>query len=144
MTDTSRALKPVLTFLQQYEPFSQMLAAHQEYLAMYLEQVFYAENNDIVLPQDGVADCLYIIKNGCVSGETEHRIRSQEMISSEENRKEQLQPGHCFPISALVNKRAVNFQHRAIKSTICYRLSQSHFEYLMQQSIIFHDFILKQ
>ncbi|MCK5649519.1 MAG: cyclic nucleotide-binding domain-containing protein [Gammaproteobacteria bacterium] len=130
MTDTSRALKPVLTFLQQYEPFSQMLAAHQEYLAMYLEQVFYAENNDIVLPQDGVADCLYIIKNGCVSGE--------------EDLREKLQPGHCFPISALLNKRAVNFQHRAIKSTICYRLTRSHFEYLMQQSIIFHDFILKQ
>lgn len=144
MTDTSRALKPVLTFLRQYEPLSQMLVVHQEYLAMYLEQVFYAENNDILLPQDGVTDCLYIIKNGCVSGETEQRMRSDEMTSPVKNLKEKMAPGHCFPISALVNKRAVNFQHRAIKSTICYRLRKSHFEYLMRQSIIFHDFILKQ
>lgn len=130
MTDTSRALKPVLTFLHQHEPFSQMLPAHQEYLAMHLEQVFYAENDNIILPQDGVADSLYIIKNGCVSGEIASAV-------------EKLKPGYCFPISALVNKRAVNSQHRAIKSTICYRLTQSHFGYLMQQSIIFHAFILK-
>ncbi len=143
MTDTSNALKPVLTFLQQYAPFCQMLPAHQEYLAMHLEQVFYAENDNIVLPQDGVSDSLYIIKNGCVSGEFE-----QETVTAKPQKVaqpvEKIEPGHCFPIDALVNKRAVNFQHRAIKSTICYRLTQSHFEYLMQQSIIFHDFILKQ
>ena len=131
MTDTSAALKPVLTFLQQYLPFSQMLPAHQEYLAMHLEQVFYSGHDDIVLPQDGMVDSLYIIKNGTVSTKVDNSINT-------------LTAGNCFPISALLNKRAVNFQYQAIKSTICYRLTQSHFEYLMQQSIIFHDFILKQ
>jgi len=130
MIDTSRALKPVLTFLQQYAPFSQMLPAHQEYLAMHLEQVFYAENDNIILPQDGVVDCLYIIKNGCVSGETTASISTFE-------------PGNYFPISALLNIRAVNVKYQAVKSTICYRLNQNHFEYLMQQSAVFHDFILK-
>ena len=131
MTDTSKALKPVLTFLQQYEPFNQMSPAHQEYLAMHVEQVFYAENNGIISPQDGVVDSLYIIKSGCVISETSDAT-------------EKIESGHCFPINALLNKRAVNFQHQAIKSTICYRLPQSHFEHLMQQSIIFHDFILNQ
>ena len=131
MTDTSAALKPVLTFLQQYAPFKQMSPAHQEYLAMHLEQVFYAENDDIVLPQDGVTESLYIIKNGCVGVEIDGSEKS-------------LKSGHCFPISAMLNKRAVNFKHQAIKSTMCYRLTRTHFEYLMQQSIIFHDFILNQ
>lgn len=130
MTDTSKALRPVLTFLQRYAPFRQMLPAHQEYLAMHLEQVFYAENDDILLPSNGVTDSLYIIKNGFVHGDAND---SEEKMGS----------GKCFPVSALINQRAVNFEYQAIKSTICYRLTQSHFEYLMQQSVIFHDFILK-
>ena len=70
MTNTSKALKPILKFLQQYAPFSQMLPAHQEYLAMHLEQVFYAEKDEIISPQDGVVENLYIVKNGAVSKKT--------------------------------------------------------------------------
>ena len=131
MADTSRVLKPFLSFLQKYAPFNNMLPAHQEYLAMHLEQVFYAENDEILAPHVGVANSLYIIKSGCVISENSDAIRKFE-------------PGHCFPINALFNKTAVNFQYHAIKSTICYQLTQSHFEYLMQQSNIFHDFISNQ
>ncbi|MCW8929326.1 MAG: hypothetical protein OQL19_03690 [Gammaproteobacteria bacterium] len=131
MTDTSKALKPTLTFLQQYVPFKQMLPAHQEYLAMHLEQVFYSEHDEIVLPQDGVAESLYIVKNGRVSANIDNKIKIVEV-------------GQCFPIKAITNNRAVNYLHRADKSTICYRLTHSHFEYLMQQSVIFHDFVIKQ
>jgi CBS domain-containing protein len=78
-----------------------------------------------------MVESLYIIKNGTVGTKVGNSVRN-------------FSAGNCFPISALLNKRAVNFQYQAMKSTICYRLTQSHFEYLMQQSIIFHDFILKQ
>ncbi len=134
MTDNTRALKPALTFLQQHVPFCQMLPAHQEYLAMHLEQLFYAENNNIILPEDGVVGALYIVKSGSVSGEMDDASRERKL----------LKPGHCFPIDALVNKRAVNIHYQAIKTTICYRLTQLNFEYLMQQSHIFHDYISQQ
>lgn len=134
MTDTARALEPTLSFLHQHIPFCKMLPVHQEYLAMHLEQVFYAENDDIIVPQDGVVDTLYIIKNGGVSGEKEQTPDAIETLT----------PGHCFPIAALLNKRAVNAHHQAIKTTICYRLTQLNFNYLMQQSLIFHDFISQQ
>ncbi len=131
MTDSTRALKPALTFLQQHIPFCRMLPAHQEYLAMHLEQVFYAENDAIILPQDGAVESLYILKNGCVSGETDGFADGVKILNT----------GQCFPINALLNQRAVNSPYRAVKTVICYRLTQSNFEYLMQQSLIFHDFI---
>lgn len=131
MTNTSKALKPILKFLQQYAPFSQMLPTHQEYLAMHLEQVFFAGKDEIITPHDGVVESLYIVKNGCIS--------SNSKASSNK-----FEAGLCFPINALLNKRAVNAHYQAVNSSICYRLTQSHFEYLMQQSIIFHDFILNQ
>ncbi len=132
MTDTANeALKPIIKFLQHYFPFNQMLPAHQEYLAMSVEQEFYAEHDKIVLPENGIAETLFIIKNGSIKAETKTASK-------------QLKTGQCFPISALLNKRATHFQYQAQSSTICYHLGQSHFEYLMQQSNIFHDFILKQ
>lgn len=138
MTDTSNALEalePVLKFLRQYAPFKQMLPVHQEYLAMYLEQVFYAEAEIILAPEDGVVDCFYIIKRGSVSGEI---IPGQSGASK--SPETLLGAGDCFPITALLNNRAVYFQHQAKKSSICYKLKQTHFGYLMQQSTIFHDF----
>lgn len=127
MTDTSNALEPVLNFLRQYVPFSQMLPVHQEYLAMHLEQVFYAESDTILKPQDGVINSFYIIKHGCVNSDIDRSVK----LSG---------PGDCFPVSDLLLHQAVNFQYQAIKSTICYKLKHSHFKYLMQQSHIFHDF----
>ncbi|MCU7939360.1 MAG: cyclic nucleotide-binding domain-containing protein [gamma proteobacterium symbiont of Bathyaustriella thionipta] len=142
MTDTSTALKPIIDFLHHYEPFSRMSSAHQEYLAMHLEQVFFAESDTILSSQQGMVDCFYIIKNGLVSAEGEMNTDS---ASPEEasNPIMILKSGECFPVMALKDKRAVFFQHRAIKSTICYKLNYRHFEYLMQQSNIFHRFISK-
>ena len=130
MTDTFNALEPILSFLHRYVPYTQMRPVHQEYLAMYLEQVFYAENDIILKSEDGLVDRFYIIKQGSVSVEKEP-LRIAETI---------LGPGDCFPITGLLQNSAVNFQHRAIKSTICYKLKQSHFEYLMQQSDVFRHF----
>lgn len=140
MIETSAALKPAISFLQHYEPYSQMSSAHQEYLAMHLEQVFFAESDIILSSQQGVVDYLYIIKSGLVSAENN---KGTESMNAGEtfNPVKILKPGESFPIMALENKRAVFFQHRAIKSTICYKLKLSHFEYLMQQSNIFHEFI---
>jgi len=137
MTDTPNALEPVLKFLRQYAPFKQMLPVHQEYLAMYLEQVFYAEADIIIGPEDGLVDSFYIIKRGCVSGEV-----IPEQIPELESPVTLLGAGDCFPITALLQNRAVNFQHRAMKSSICYKLKQAHFEYLMQQSTVFRDFYI--
>lgn len=136
MSETSQALASVLAFLQQHVPFSQMLSTHQEYLAMHLHQVFYVENEVIVGPEDGPAQKFYIIKQGCVRGET----TSASSRQPDDDGIWELVQGECFPIGALLSKRAVYLQQRATESTICYELKHMHFEYLIQQSAVFHDF----
>jgi len=139
MTSTSNTLEPVLSFLHQYAPFNQMLPVHQEYLAMYLEQEFYAESDPILSSENGIVDSFYIIKQGSVSGEA-----NLEKATLKSSPVRILKSGDSFPIAALLSNRAVNFQHHAIKSTICYKLKQSHFEYLMQQSTVFHNYCVSQ
>lgn len=129
MTDTPNALEPVLKFLYQYDPFRLMLPVHQEYLGMHLEQVFFAENEIILGPEDDEQNCLFIIKNGLVSDEQNHP-------------ENQLTTGDCFPVNALSHNNSISVPLMAQKSTICYRLKQPHFDYLMQQSTVFKDYCI--
>jgi len=140
MIETPKALKPIIQFLQHYLPYKQMSSAHLEYLAMHLEQVFFAENETIISAHEGVVDNFYIIKTGQVSAEKIITEQSQSAMSAATS-MEILNPGQCFPISALVQKRAVYFKHLATKNSICYTLKQHDFEYLMQQSDFFNHFI---
>ena len=132
MTDTPNALEPVLKFLLQYEPYRSMLPTHQEYLALYLEQVFFAENDVILAPEDDdEPNSLYIIKSGHVCG-----ANCKPEIS--------LGPGDCFPVIALVENHVVSAKLIAQKSTICYRLKQPHFDYLVKQSHVFHNYCIEK
>ena len=129
MSKTTTPLKPVLNFLSQHEPFMGMLPAHQEYLAMHLEQVFYARGEDVIVPEDGVVNSLYIVKHGCIIEQAADRTGSCRYSK-----------GDCFPVYWLMHKQAIPFALSAQKTTICFRLREADFEYLMQQSPIFHVF----
>ncbi len=129
MTETSTPLKPVLNFLYQHEPFMRMLPAHQEYLAMHLEQVFYARGEAVMVPEEGVVNSLYIVKHGCIIEQVADQASSQSYMK-----------GDCFPVCCLMQKQAVPFTLSAQKTTICFRLREADFEYLMQQSSAFHVF----
>jgi len=125
MSDTPSVLKPAINFLQHYQPFAQMSTAHMEYLVMHLEQVFFSEGDNILSTKQGSNDYFYIIKSGLVR---------------DQNTGKTLTPGSGFPINILINQIDMAF-YKAQKSTICYQLKYSHFEYLMQQSRSFNHFI---
>ena len=125
MSDTSSVLKPAVNFLQHYQPFAQMSAAHLEYLAMHLGQVFFSEGDNILSAKQGSNDYFYIIKSG--------QVRNK-------NSNKTLTPGACFPVNTLISQADTAY-YKAEKSTICYQLKYSHFEYLMQQSHSFNHFI---
>jgi CBS domain-containing protein len=134
MTDSTQLLQPIMSFLHKYTPFQSMSFRHQEYLAMHLDTVFYAEKEIILLPDEGDVDCLYLVKNGLV-----------QAISVTDQRRhhfQYFQIGDSFPVPALLEKRAVNSHYQAVQSTLCYRLNYSHFEYLMQQSVVFNQLML--
>lgn len=140
MNENKQALAPVLVFLQQHSPFNQMSSHHLEYLALHLHQVFYAENEVIINHDDGPAANFYIIKQG--------RVRGEIVVGSGSHRQNdnlwELVQGECFPIGALLSRRAVSLQQRASESTICYELKRFHFEYLIQQSTVFNDFCTRR
>jgi len=127
MSDTSNVLKPAVNFLQHYQPFAQMSAAHLEYIAMHLDQVFFSEGDNILSAKQESNNYFYIIKSGLVSSRDTNKT---------------LNPGACFPINALIHQINTAY-YKAEKSTICYQLKYSHFEYLMQQSRSFNYFIVQ-
>ncbi len=123
MAETLSTLAPVMQFLNRHEPYKSMLPVHQEYLAMHLEQVFYAKGEIILQPSDGPVDCLYIIKYGLV-----HLERTDISFSA----------GDSFPLYWLLEGVKVPAPLTAQKTTICFCLHRQDFEYLMQQSPVFH------
>lgn len=128
MTARLSTLEPILKFLSRYEPYKSMLPAHQEYLAMHVEQVFYAKGETILKPQDGVVDCLYIIKHGQV-------VLERTDIS--------FTNGDSFPLYWLLEGLKVPAPLKAQKTTICFCLHRQDFEYMMQQSPVFHLFCMQ-
>jgi CBS domain-containing protein len=132
--DTRSVLTPVLDFLSRHAPFDRMAAQHLEFLAMRLKLGFYAKGEVITEPGRGAAGTFYVIKQGRVRGETEGERGPAE------NGAWELVAGECFPIGALLARRAVHTVHRAIEDTFCYELEREDFERLLAQSPVFHDF----
>ncbi len=116
-----------MLFLNRYKPYKSMLPAHQEYLAMHLEQVFYARGETILQASDGTVDCLYIIKYGLV------QIERTDICYT---------TGDSFPLHWLIKGLKIPTSVTARKTTICFCLQRQDFEYLMQQSPVFYSFCM--
>lgn len=133
---TAAVLLPVIEFLREHAPFDRMAAAHVEFLARRLRLGFCANGEVITEPASGPARHFYIIKQGRVRGETQPEI---ERGLAEEGAWE-LTRGECFPIGALMARRAVHTRQRAVEDTFCYELERDDFERLLVESPVFHDF----
>lgn len=131
------SLTPVIEFLRRHEPFEQMAPAHLEYLAKRLKLGFYARNEVIVGPDDGPASRFFVIKQGRVRGE------SGQTAPDEESAWE-LVAGECFPIGALLGRRPARLTQRAVEDTFCFELDREDFDYLLQKSVVFHDFCTRR
>jgi CBS domain-containing protein len=127
-------LAPVLQFLRQHAPFDRMGGAHLEFLARHLRLGFYAKDEVITEPAQGVASRFYIIKQGRVRGETRDGQGPAEEGAWE------LVAGECFPIGALLARRPVHTVHRAVEDTFCFELERADFERLLALSPVFQDF----
>ena len=126
-----------IEFLQQHAPFNQMLAEHQAFLAERLTESFFGRDTIVTGPEHGLADRLYIIKQGRVRGETQLNASSDESVW-------ELVEGESFPVGALLAQRKVQTWHRAVEDTYCYELSRDDFETLLNKSQVFHDFCTRR
>jgi CBS domain-containing protein len=133
-TPAGAVLTPVIEFLVRHAPFDRMAAAHLEFLAKRLKLGFYTKGEVLTEPGRGPAQAFYIIKQGRVRGE------SDDDRGPSEDGAWELVAGECFPIGALLARRAVRTLHRAVEDTFCFELEREDFERVLALSPVFHDF----
>jgi len=114
-----------------------MQPEHQTFLAERLTESFFPRNSIVTGPDNGVADKLYIIKQGKIRGETRADASDNESVW-------ELVEGESFPVGALLSQRAVQTWNRAIEDTHCYELNRTDFETLLNKSQVFHDFCTRR
>ena len=104
-----------------------MEAAALEFLARHLALGYHARGGLIVGPEAGAVDRLYIVKQGAVRGSG----GSADVLYG---------PGECFPLSALVGRRATVYTYRAEADTFCWELGAGRFHELLERSARFRAF----
>ncbi|WP_018994792.1 DUF294 nucleotidyltransferase-like domain-containing protein [Thioalkalivibrio sp. ALJ2] len=135
MTD---ALDSTREFLSAHAPFDQLEPDALEFLVPRLESRFYARGARITDPDAGPARRFHIIRQGRIRGETPSE---DEQLSG---KAWELIPGECFPIGALLGRRAVHTVHRAAEDTVCLELDLEDFDRLRTRSRIFNDFCTRR
>lgn len=124
------AWAPIVEFLRRHAPFDRMAPPHLEFLAERLTLGFYAKDETITSPEAGEAGTFYIIKQGRVRGDSPNDAEGAW----------ELLPGECFPIGALLARRAVRMPQRAVEDTFCFELARADFDRLYAESPEFRDF----
>ena len=113
--------------LRAHAPFDEMEPDALGFLARHLAVGYHPRGEVMIGPQSGVADRLYIVKQGSVRGSGS----SADVLMG---------PGECFPLGALVGRRATVYTYRADADTFCWELAQDRFHELLGRSARFHAF----
>lgn len=127
-TDTALVAATV-DLLSRHAPFDRMQAEHLSWLAERLNLAYYAKGEAVLAPEQGEARTFYVIKQGIVRGEREGEAAWLE-----------LHEGECFPIGALLSRRAAISYFRAETDVFCYELPAADFHGLLELSPPFHAF----
>jgi CBS domain-containing protein len=108
--------------LCEHAPFDELEPPALEFLAAHLELAYYPRGATITGPERGVADRLYIVKQGRVSADLP------------------LGAGEFFPVGALLGRRPTTHAYRAEADTFCWELSGENFRALLERSPRFRAF----
>ncbi len=108
--------------LREHAPFDEMEPRALEFLARKLALAYYGRGEVITEPERGVADRLYIVKQG--------RVRADAVFG----------PGECFPVGALIGSRATTNRYRAEADTFCWELTAADFRAVLELSPRFRAF----
>jgi CBS domain-containing protein len=123
-----------LAFFTAHAPFDRMEQDHLVWMTERMALGYYAQDEVILSPQQGVADRFLVIKQGLVQGE----------MSDEGMPWLELNVGECFPLGALLAHRPVASVYRAGRDTFCYELPAADFHTLLVMSAPFRDFCTRR
>ncbi len=124
--------------LTRFAPFDSMLREHVAWLAERLKVAYYGKGETVLGPDTGPVKTFYIIKQGVINAEQDV-VRAQDDVDWLE-----LHEGECFPLGALLSKRAVVSTYRARRDTFCFELAAADFQELLRLSDPFHDFCTRR
>jgi len=118
--------------LRTHPPFDQMGSKSLGFLASRLQLAYYPRGAVIVAPEGGVVQRLHILKQGKVrGGATASTPGTVDVI---------LGAGECFPLGAMVGKRATVYTYRAEEDSFCWELGAADFDKVMARSARFRAF----
>ncbi len=129
MTAPSALIAATVEHLGHYAPFDRMAREHLAWMAERLRLGYYAKGEAVLAPGHGEAQTFYVIKQGVIQGEREGEEAWLE-----------LHEGECFPIGALLSRRAAISTFRAQTDVFCYEMDAADFHALLRLSQPFHDF----
>jgi CBS domain-containing protein len=127
-----------LAFFAAHAPFDRMEPVHLLWMLERMQLGYYAKDDVINSPEQGVADSFLVIKQGMVHGE-----QSVAHVSEADTWLE-LSAGECFPLGALLAHRPVASVYRAGTDTFCYELPSADFHTLLGMSAPFRDFCTRR
>ena len=126
-------LQSTIEALRAHAPFDAMDAAALHQLASKLSVGYAPRSQMIVGPESGIADRLYIVKQGRVRGGPAPAAHAADVV---------LGPGECFPVGALIGRRAVAYTYRAEQDCFFWELPAAEFQSLVATSPQFRDFCM--
>lgn len=124
--------------LSKHAPFDAMERESLEFLAKKAKVGYYAKGEVVISPDRGMADRFYIVKQGTVQTEF------LKAHGEEDDSFRELAEGDCFPLGALLSRRAVAGAYTAIEDTFLYELAAEDFFWLLRASGRFHDFCVRR
>ena len=114
-------------------PFSKMQKAHVDYFIISSTEAYFAPDEVILSPADGVPKNLYLIRQGCVSG--------RRLIPGFDETGFELVAGELFSISACYAGRPVTSKYIAIEDCFCLALPIVVMHKIAKDSTPFSDFL---
>src|SRR5690554_4990519 len=78
--DTTRPqnTRAIMSFLREHAPFSSMDDTHLAHFAEHATLSFYADGDVVLSPEDGQAKQFYVVKQGRIRGERQHKTERSE------------------------------------------------------------------
>jgi len=132
MNTPSRSLIAELAAeLAQHPPFAQMAPVHVERFVAAAEQVYFAPDEKVLSPDDGVVQHVWWVRRGAVTG----RHGGDGALSF------QVEAADLFPVGAALNGRAVTSTYTADGDCFCLRVPAQALRTLAAESAPLADFL---
>ena len=127
-------ISAAIAFLGRYPPFYTMERAALQFLAARLSLGYHPKGTAILLPDHGEPQAFFIIQRGVV------QLVQAGAYQATGSPALTMEPGECFSIGALMEKRPVTVPYVAAEDTFCYQLPAADFRELLHRSPRFQDF----